>query len=112
MPDVIPPSMLLLTMYKLHRLAELRYRYFNDLRSSERWQRYFTKEELDARVRETKSFADYWQKAIEIAQVAAEPNADMKERAQMPPLPQMAMQGDIDREAEGETEVAPLAKAS
>ena len=98
--------MSLLTMYKLHRLAELRYRYFNDLRSSERWQRYFTQEELDARVRETKSFADYWQKAIEIAQVAAEPNPDLKEKATMPPLPQMATQGGA------EAEVAPLAKAS
>ena len=105
MPDVIPPSMSLLTMYKLHRLAELRYRYFNDLRSSERWQRYFTQEELDARVRETKSFADYWQKAIEIARVAAEPNPDMKPEA-MPllPLQQMVTQGDAD--------AAPLAKAS
>ena len=110
MSDVIPPSMSLLTMFKLHRLAELRYRYFNDLRSSERWQRYFTKEELDARVRETKAFADYWQKAIEIAQTAAEPNSEMKEKAQMPPLPRMAMPGDA--EADLEAEPAPLAKAS
>jgi hypothetical protein len=97
--------MSLLTMYKLHRLAELRYRYFNDLRSSERWQRYFTQEELDARVRETKAFADYWQKAIEIARVAAEPNPEEKPQA-MPPLPlaQMATQRDAD--------AAPLAKAS
>jgi hypothetical protein len=95
--------MSLLTMYKLHRLAEVRYRYFHDLRASERWQRYFTREELDAMVRETKAFADYWQKAIEVAQVSAEPNADAKPPA-MPPLPQLAVKG--------ETVPEPLAKAS
>lgn len=107
MPDVIPPSMSLLTMYKLHRLAEVRYRYFHDLRASERWQRYFTREELDARVRETKAFADYWQKAIEVAQVSAEPGREDKPQEKsltMPPLPQLAKPGEAAAE--------PLAKAS
>jgi hypothetical protein len=94
--------MSLLTMYKLHRLAEVRYRYFHDLRASERWQRYFSREELDARVRETKAFADYWQKAIEVAQVAAEPDREDKP-LNMPPLPHLAA---------GEAEAPPLAKAS
>lgn len=106
MTDVIPPSMSLLTMYKLHRLAELRYRYFNDLRSSERWQRYFSKEELDARVRETKAFADYWQQAIDIAQIAADPSAEPKQQPVVPtlPVPLPAMQQQI--------EALPLARAS
>lgn len=106
MTDVIPPSMSLLTMYKLHRLAEVRYRYFSDLRASERWQRYFSQEELDARVRETKAFADYWQQAIDIAQVAADPTAEHKEQPAVPtlPVPPAAMQLDA--------EPLPLARAS
>ena len=91
-------------MYKLHRLAELRYRYFNDLRTSERWQRYFSQEELDARVRETKAFADYWQKAIDIARVATEPNVEAQPMPKVPQMPPMAVQ----RAAEA----SPLAKAS
>ena len=97
MPEVIPPSMSLLTMYKLHRLAELRWRYFDDLRTSERWQRYFSQEEIDARVRETKAFADYWQKAIDIARIAAEPNRDLQQPPVLqPPLPAMVTQQHAD----------------
>ncbi len=70
MPDAIPHSMSLPMMHKLHRLAEQRAIYFAELATSGRWQHYFSRAELDAKLKETAGLAAYWQRAIGIARVA------------------------------------------
>jgi hypothetical protein len=57
-------------MHRLHRLAETRAIYFAELATSGRWQHYYTREELDANLKETAGLAAYWQQAIGIARAA------------------------------------------
>jgi hypothetical protein len=58
-----------LTLHKLHRLAEQRSAYFAELRDSGRWKHYFSEAEIDAKVKESAGFTEYWRKAVESARI-------------------------------------------
>jgi len=85
MPDAIPHSMSLPMMHKLHRLAEQRAIYFAELATSGRWKHYYTREELDSKLKETAGLAAYWQQAIGIARAADAQRNDMMPPALVPP---------------------------
>lgn len=70
MPESIPHSISIPTMHKLHRLAEQRAIYFAELATSGRWRFYYSREQLDANLKETAGLAAYWQQAIGIARAA------------------------------------------
>lgn len=69
MTPTIPHSMSQLTLHKLHRLAEQRSAYFAELRDSGRWKHYFSEAEIDAKVKESAGFTEYWRKAVEAARI-------------------------------------------
>jgi hypothetical protein len=68
-------------MHRLYRLAEQRALYYAELATSGRWEHYFSRDELDSKLKETAGLVAYWQKAIGIARSADVPTADV-----MPPV--------------------------
>jgi len=79
MVSAIPRSISQLTLHKLHRLAEQRLAYFTELKASGRWKHYFTAEELEAKLRESAAFVEYWRRSVEISHQVEPPL--------MPPMP-------------------------
>lgn len=91
MTPTIPHSMSQLTLHKLHRLAEQRSAYFAELRDSGRWKHYFNEAEIEAKVKESAGFTEYWRKAVEAARIGeatsnALPTVSLP-AMQLPPLP-------------------------